>query len=168
MATYKLTTLSVWASPDITWDGVKVALWTATEANIIVVAACVPTLHPVYEMVHARLRQLRGYGRPAGEMTEVNENPAERSGHGPVVESIKGFWTKQLASIISSISSVSSSSKTTWTGRSSLGQTGSQKTTTHHETIAFRTLEDAAEVVCPPVARLGDDLWVSSRNRVRR
>ncbi|KAF6836672.1 integral membrane protein [Colletotrichum plurivorum] len=51
---YKCTRLPKLTSPDSTYDTVELVIWTITEGCIIVIAACVPVLQPLAELVFGR------------------------------------------------------------------------------------------------------------------
>ncbi|KAF9878364.1 integral membrane protein [Colletotrichum karsti] len=51
---YKCTRLPLLASPDPTYDAVELVIWTIVEGSIIIIAACVPVLQPLAEIVFGK------------------------------------------------------------------------------------------------------------------
>ncbi|KAI1881562.1 hypothetical protein JX265_000388 [Neoarthrinium moseri] len=56
VAIYKTTQIQAFASNDFTYACGPMIIWTVLEACTIVVAACIPTLHPLYDKIHGKLR----------------------------------------------------------------------------------------------------------------
>lgn len=120
--------------------------WTAVEAAVIVMSACIPTLHPLYERTWNCFRRLTtsrrasSYGQrdrltPANTGSQIADSPQ------------KGFWTEKLDSIVSSLHlSSTRSTVSRWTANHTVVQADN--------TMQTRTLEDAATVTRPP-----DNIW---------
>ncbi|KXJ96170.1 hypothetical protein Micbo1qcDRAFT_201487 [Microdochium bolleyi] len=53
-AFYKGTTLSGLASPDFTWDTCDLTMWTCIEGGTIIIAACIPLLQPLLDLILGR------------------------------------------------------------------------------------------------------------------
>lgn len=126
---YKTSLLGTNASPDFTYDVTSLIIWTTTEGCLMLISACVPTLHPVYERIQQVFRRLMGKATtPQGDVAnweQETDRPAHQMG---------GFWTEKLDSILRSITS-------SW---------ATTATTAKTSTVQTRTLEDAATITRPP------------------
>lgn len=127
---YKTSLLRANASPDFFYDVTHLIIWTTAEGCLMLISACVPTLHPVYDRIQQVLRRLFGMTTtPQDETRNWEPNNNDR-----LVHRVGGFWTEKLGSILKSFTS---SSTTT-------------ATTARTYTVQTRTLEDAATVTRPP------------------
>ena len=54
--------ISVKGKTDITWQTVELLLWNGIEMNIIIIAACIPTLRPIVLVLLRRGEELRDFG----------------------------------------------------------------------------------------------------------
>ncbi|KAJ0118417.1 hypothetical protein J7T55_009200 [Diaporthe amygdali] len=124
---YKTSRLEANASPDFTYDVTYLIIWTTTEGSLMLISACIPTLHPVYDRIQDVFRRLLGRATPQDDLANFDQEvdqPQRRMG---------GFWTEKLDSIVRSISS--------WT---------TTTTTANTSTVQTRTLEEAATITRPP------------------
>lgn len=144
-------------------------IWTVVEANVIMIAACAPTLHPVYERVRKRLSAMRSRHASSSGLPGANVEGDQRRGSlpeqgdhhystsGSASGKLPGFWTAVLA-LSSLASSTLSGSQWTDRTRSTRGRTAFTRPTaamTHHgcrheedsptTSVPMRTLEDAVE-----------------------
>lgn len=46
--------ITVEAKTDITWQTIELLMWNGIEMNVIIIAACIPTLRPVFLMLFKR------------------------------------------------------------------------------------------------------------------
>lgn len=135
-------------------------IWTVVEANVIMIAACAPTLHPVYERVRKRLSHKYSGDDSFPTLSEGNmdfdgnhnernfSNQTDRNPGKP-----KGFWTAVLG--MSSMTSSTLTTQRTDRTRSSRGRTiGASATGDDDEceeqvsppaAVPMRTLEDAVD-----------------------
>ncbi|POS74047.1 hypothetical protein DHEL01_v207560 [Diaporthe helianthi] len=111
-------------------DATHLIIWTTAEGCLMLISACVPTLHPVYDRIQYFLRRLFGMTVTSHYDTANWEHDDD---HQPARQ-VGGFWTEKLGSILKSITSSSVTTATTATT----------------PTIQTRTLEDAATVTRPP------------------
>ncbi|KAG6364006.1 hypothetical protein INS49_009109 [Diaporthe citri] len=134
VAVYKITTLKVLAfTDDFTYDVSTAIIPTVVEANTIMIAACMSTLHPVYELVCQKFRRQTpgedGVG-PAHRHGNADESPSGAK---------RGFWSMLLERDLWTESTIVTR----------LSQSRSQRRTVHaseHDettAIPIRTLEDA-------------------------
>lgn len=106
-------------------------MWTAIEGNLIVIAACVPTLHPVYDKIYTKIKMWMGMVAPGtGRGFSEDEQP------GPC----RGFWSKKLNAILDSITS---------SVQSRCSDTGAEYTQDLSPGSKMRDLEDAAGITRP-------------------
>lgn len=54
VAIYKSTRLPALASDDFTYNTSDITIWTSIEGNSIIIAACIPTLQPLFDLVFGR------------------------------------------------------------------------------------------------------------------
>lgn len=109
VAVYKTTKLPAWSGADMTWDGVALILWTGLEANVIIVAACIPMLRPVWDQILGAWKKAKpswGRGGRGGSRQGYLSDDADTEHSSPP----RGYWTRKLYSIVSSISTRSSTS----------------------------------------------------------
>lgn len=108
------------------------------EAAVIVMAACVPTLHPLYDKFHAWPAKHMAARRAqvlAGRQ-ERQRRPIER--HDSVLR--RGYWTGKIEEIVSTLH-LSTPARSTESGRNA---------SCVETAVQTRTLEDAANVTRPP------------------
>lgn len=67
VAIYKSTRLPALASNDFTYNTSDITVWTSIEGNSIIIAACIPTLQPLFERLFGRgIFGSTGYGQRHG------------------------------------------------------------------------------------------------------
>ncbi|EMD60051.1 hypothetical protein COCSADRAFT_30094 [Bipolaris sorokiniana ND90Pr] len=54
IAVYKSTRLPALASADFSYDTANITIWTSSEGNAIIIAACIPTLQPLIDRIFGR------------------------------------------------------------------------------------------------------------------
>lgn len=95
----------------------------------MLISACIPTLHPVYDRIQQCFKTLLGK-TPTPQDDFANwERGSDRPAH-----QMGGFWTEKLGFILRSINS-------SW---------ATTATTAKTSTVQTRTLEDAATITRPP------------------
>lgn len=127
-------------------------IWTMVEGYVILIAACVPTLHPVYEKLADLTRRLGKHLLPAVPRPPAIERPRRLNWHGRQVGPAKKetFWSAIMPSFGSDASAVKSDD-----GFSRV------------EGPLPRSLEDAANLAYPPGVIWKQDVKVGQRSRVR-
>ncbi|KAJ5513695.1 hypothetical protein N7463_003247 [Penicillium fimorum] len=64
---------------DSTYGTADLVIWTSVESNIIIMASCIPTLGPIYEMVRGK-RSWSSHGRyDSGKMRSYTDRPTKKS-----------------------------------------------------------------------------------------
>lgn len=79
-------------------ESVPLIVWTTVESDLIVIAACVPTLHPLYDRVYVKAKRLVGIvspDAPIGSQAEQTEEAEQETGRRV------GYWTHKLNDIVS-------------------------------------------------------------------
>ncbi|KAF2875905.1 hypothetical protein BDV95DRAFT_591327 [Massariosphaeria phaeospora] len=90
VAIYKSTRLPALASPDFSYDTSDITIWTSIEGNSIIIAACIPTLQPLFDLLLGRRvlgstgeQYYKGYGSRSGMKTpnhiELSSNSENKS-----------------------------------------------------------------------------------------
>lgn len=135
-------------------------IWTVVEANVIMIAACAPTLHPVYERVRKRLSQKHSRDEsfptlPGGNIDlGGNHNVRDQSDHTDSKSGKPpGFWTAVLG--MNSMTNSTLTTQRTDRTRSSRARTMGASTTGDDDeceeqasspaAVPMRTLEDAVD-----------------------
>ncbi|KAJ5163999.1 uncharacterized protein N7500_005829 [Penicillium coprophilum] len=64
---------------DSTYATADLVIWTSVESNIIIIASCIPTLGPIYEMIRGK-RSWSSHGRyDSGKMRTYTDGPTKKS-----------------------------------------------------------------------------------------
>ncbi|KAJ5384077.1 hypothetical protein N7517_001988 [Penicillium concentricum] len=64
---------------DSTYATADLVIWTSVESNIIIMASCIPTLGPIYEMIRGK-RSWSSHGRyDSGKMRSYTDRPTKKS-----------------------------------------------------------------------------------------
>lgn len=140
-------------------------IWTVVEANVIMIAACAPTLHPVYEQVRKRLSSTylhrasssnspRANGGDGGPRVHGASTPYQNHDNHTAGASVKppGFWTAVLA-LSSLTGSTLTTQRTDQTRSTHVRPTGGSITAPEERqdeepsatAVPMRTLEDAVD-----------------------
>lgn len=120
-------------------DSIPLIMWTAIEGNLLVIAACVPTLHPVYDKAYTQIMRCLGL-----VTSDPDPNSQDNGDRGPRM----GFWSEKLHAIFDSITSSVHSRHMTARTQNGPDPTEVDLMEFHQEALT-RCLEDAAGITRP-------------------
>lgn len=143
-------------------DVSRVIIWTVVEANVIMIAACVPALHPVYDKFRKRMEDHRSIGCASGTPPDGQARWDSR----------RGFWTVVMMRIgqvsgttlntatENSRSVVSAATPSQW--NRGPRDADEKDAAASNLGVPMRSLEDAASIQHPP-----DAIWTQRANGAR-
>ncbi|KAF2453059.1 hypothetical protein BDY21DRAFT_388291 [Lineolata rhizophorae] len=82
VAIYKTTRIPGLASPDFSYDTSDLVIWTSMEGNSIIIAACIPTLQPLLELILGRKALGSSSGGRGKSGGQYYNRYGSRGGHG--------------------------------------------------------------------------------------
>lgn len=140
----------------------KLVIWTMVEGYVVLIAACIPTLHPVYDRFTGRSKNTnRTYPcRPPNNDHKISNSK-------------QSFWSARKLSFgyFNTGSAGCSSRRWSVNGsgiRGASGGGGGRNTVSSMADMASpRTLEDAANLAYPPAAIWKQTVRVGQHSRIR-